>query len=143
MTQLAQYAGVCNHSFMGKLTEPWLEDIRSHCLSLPEVNERASHGAPTFFIRDKRSFATVWMEGHHDVHFPQLWAASVPDFRAFLIEERPEIFFLPAYVTHRGWVGVRLDLDLKFDELADLLDDAYRLIAPPSLVQQMDEAQTS
>ena len=141
--QLARYGGLCKHSTMGKLTEPLLENIRSHCLSLPEVNERASHGAPTFFIRDKHSFATVWMEGHHDVHFPQLWAASVPDFRAFLIEERPEIFFLPAYVTHRGWVGVRLDLDLKFEELADLLDDAYRLIAPPSLVQQMDEAQTS
>ena len=128
---------------MGKQTEPLLENIRSHCLSLPEVNERASHGAPTFFIRDKRSFVTVWMEGHHDVHFPQLWAASVPDFRAFLIEDRAEIFFLPAYVAHRGWVGVRLDLDLKFEELADLLDDAYRLIAPASLVQQMVETQTS
>jgi hypothetical protein len=128
---------------MGKLTEPLLKKIRSHCLSLPEVNERESHGAPTFFIRDKRSFATVWIEGHHDVHFPQLWTASVPDFRAFLIEDRPEIFFLPAYVAHRGWVGVRLDLDLKFDELADLLDDAYRLIAPPSLVKLMDESEIS
>jgi hypothetical protein len=33
---------------------------------------------------------------------------------------------------------VRLDLDLKFDVLADLLDDAYRLIAPPALVQELD-----
>jgi len=141
--QLARKSGVCNHSTMGKLTESLLEEIRLHCLALPEVNERASHGAPTFFIRDKRSFVTVWMEGHHGVNFPQMWAASLPDFRAFLIEERPEIFFLPAYVAHRGWVGVRLDLDLKFEELADLLDDAYRLIAPPSLVHLFDETEIS
>jgi hypothetical protein len=123
---------------MGPDSVELLERIRSHCLSLPEVNERPSHSAPTFFIRDKRSFVTVWMDGHHEVHFAQLWAACVPDFRAYLIEERPEIFFLPAYVAHRGWVGVRLDLDLDFDELTDLLDDAYRLIAPPALVQLLD-----
>jgi hypothetical protein len=124
---------------MVKSSLPLLERIRAHCLSLPEVNERLSHGAPTFFIRDKRSFVTVWMDGHHDVHFAQLWAACVPDFRAHLIEERPEIFFLPAYVAHRGWIGVRLDLDLQFDELADLVEEAYRLIAPPALVRLLDE----
>lgn len=119
-----------------------LQKIRTHCLSLPEVNERPSHGTPTFFICDKRSFVTVWMQGHHDVHFAQLWAACDPDFRALLIEQRPEVFFLPAYVAHRGWVGVRLVLNLGFDELADLLDDAYRRVAPPSLVLLLDEIET-
>jgi hypothetical protein len=125
---------------MGPGSVALLERIRSHCLSLPEVNERPSHSAPTFFVRDKRSFVTVWMDGHHEVPFAQLWAACVPDFRAYLIEERPEIFFLPAYVAHRGWIGVRLDLELDFDELADLLDDAYRLIAPPALVRLLDDS---
>jgi hypothetical protein len=32
-----------------------LERVRRICLALPDTNERASHGAPTFFIRDKRS----------------------------------------------------------------------------------------
>lgn len=120
-----------------------LARIRDHCLSLPHVNERESHGTPTFFIRDKRSFATVWMDGHHAVHFAQLWAACVPDLRAHLIDERPDIFFLPAYVAHRGWIGVRLDLDLEFEELADLLEDAYRLIAPPALVRELDGTEGS
>lgn len=83
------------------------------------------------------------MEGHHEVHFPQLWTASVPDFREHLIGDRPKIFFLPAYVAHREWIGVRLDLDLDFDELVDLLDDAYRLIAPASLIQLLDGNDTS
>jgi predicted DNA-binding protein (MmcQ/YjbR family) len=46
------------------------------------------------------------------------------------MDERPDVYFLPAYVAHRGWIGVRLDLDLAFEEIADLLDTAYELIAP-------------
>src|SRR4029078_13655339 len=41
-----------------------IEGVRELCLALPEVNERLSHGAPTFFIRDKKTFATVW-DKHH------------------------------------------------------------------------------
>jgi hypothetical protein len=117
--------------------EPGLEDnldlIRTHCLSLPHVVERPSHGAPAFFNANKRSFATVWMHGHHAVDFPQLWCACTPDLRSSLMVDRPDIFFLPPYVAHRGWIGVRLDLGLNFDELADLLDAAYELLTPPSL----------
>jgi hypothetical protein len=87
---------------------------------------------PAFFIGNKRSFATVWMDGHHAVHFPQLWCACTFDLRSNLVQDRPDIFFLPPYVAHRGWIGVRLNLDLEFDELADLLDAAYELIAPPT-----------
>ncbi|HEY1222889.1 MAG TPA: MmcQ/YjbR family DNA-binding protein [Acidimicrobiales bacterium] len=111
--------------------------LRSHCLALPEVNERLSHGAPTFFIRDKRSFVTVWQEGHHDVDFAHLWCACDTELRAHLIEERPRQFFLPAYVAHRGWIAVRLDAQVDVPELMDLLDHAYRLVAPASLVKKL------
>lgn len=78
------------------------------------------------------------MDGQHEVPFAQLWAKSDPDFRTYLISERPDVFFFPPYVAHRGWIGIRLDLDLDFNELADLLDDAYRLVAPPRLVQLLE-----
>jgi hypothetical protein len=117
---------------MGTETEDQLEQIRTHCLSLPRVVERLSHGVPAFFIDNKRSFATVWMDGHHAVHVPQLWCACTVDLRSSLMDGRPDIFFLPPYVAHRGWMGVRLDLGLAFDELADVLDTAYELIAPSS-----------
>jgi predicted DNA-binding protein (MmcQ/YjbR family) len=124
---------MCHYSLMEPEAEDCLEQIRTHCLSLPHVVERLSHGAPAFFIASKRSFATVWMHGHHAVDFPQVWCACTPDLRSSLMDKRPDIFFLPAYVAHRVWIGVRLDLGLHFDELADLLDAAYELIAPPSL----------
>jgi hypothetical protein len=40
-----------------------LERVRAICLALPETSERPSHGAPTFFIRGKRSFATMYLDG--------------------------------------------------------------------------------
>jgi len=122
---------------MARPTASLMTAIRSHCLALPEVNERLSHGAPTFFIRDKRSFVTVWLDGHHHVDFAHLWCACDTELRALLIEERPRQFFLPAYVAHRGWIAVRLDSTLDVSELMDLLDLAYRLIAPASLVRQL------
>ena len=50
--------------------------LREICLALPEVTQRASHGVPTWFVRDKKSFAQLWAEGHHSDEFPHLWCAD-------------------------------------------------------------------
>ena len=34
--------------------------VRVICLALPEVAERPSHGAPTWFVQGKRAFVTLW-----------------------------------------------------------------------------------
>ena len=52
-----------------------------------------------------------------------------------LVEGDPERFFVPAYVGHRGWIGVRLDRGLDRDEIAGILEDAYAEVAPPKLVE--------
>lgn len=38
-----------------------------------------------------------------------------------LVEADPERFYVPPYVGHRGWIGVRLDRD----EIVGILEDAY------------------
>ena len=111
-----------------------LAAVRKICLSLPEASERPSHGAPTFFIRDKRSFATVWDSHHGDSRFALICAA--PDgMQTMLVEADPERFYVPAYVGHRGWIGVRLDRGFDRDEIAGILEDAYAEVAPPKLVE--------
>jgi hypothetical protein len=52
--------------------------VRAICLALPEVTERLSHGAPTWFVRDKKAFVTMWAHGHHANDFPHLWCAGPP-----------------------------------------------------------------
>ena len=41
-------------------------EVRAICLALPEVAERPSHGAPTWFVQDKKASVTLWARAHHD-----------------------------------------------------------------------------
>jgi hypothetical protein len=106
-----------------------LEAVRKICLGLPETNERLSHGAPTFFIREKRSFATVWDNHHGDGRFALICAAPA-GMQAALVEADPERFYVPPYVGHRGWIGVYLDVpNVDWDELAALVAESRATIS--------------
>ncbi len=110
--------------------------MRELCLDLPGVTEKLSHGAPTFFVR--KSFLMLWPHGHHDQHFAHLWAAAPAGVQAEVVEAEPERFFKPPYVGARGWIGLRLDARVDWDEVAAVAEDAYRTIAPPKLVTELD-----
>ncbi len=122
------------------IVETLIHAVRSACLRLPEVEERPSHSAPTFFVRGKQSFVSIWADGHHDDSFPHLWVAAQPGLQEDLVATRPEHFFRPPYVGHRGWVGVRMDCGVSESELEDLCEDAYRAVAPSTLTAQLDAA---
>jgi hypothetical protein len=111
-----------------------LERLRAACLALPETSERPSHGAPTFFVRGKRAFLTVMTNHHGDGRFA-VWCAAGDGIQRMLVEADPERFFVPPYVGHRGWLGVRLDRALDWDELAGIVEDAYAEVAPARLVE--------
>jgi predicted DNA-binding protein (MmcQ/YjbR family) len=42
-------------------------------------------------------------------------------------------------VGHRGWLGVYLDVPVDWDEVAELVTDAYRAVAPRRLVAQLED----
>ena len=110
-----------------------LATVREICLELPETSERLSHGAPTFFIREKRSFATVWDNHHGDGRFAIICAAA-EGMQTALVEGDPERFYVPPYVGHRGWIGVRLDRGFDRSEIAGILEDAFAEVAPARLL---------
>lgn len=112
-----------------------LERIRRTCLALPEVSERLSHGAPTFFVRGKRAFVMVLTDHHGDGRFA-IWCAAPDGLQRMLVEADPERFFVPPYVGHRGWLGVRLDRSLDWDELTGIVEDAFAEVAPRALVER-------
>jgi len=115
-----------------------LDGVRKLCLELPEASERPSHGAPTFFVRGKRSFVTVMTNHHGDGRFA-IWCAAGEGVQALLVEADPERFFVPPYVGHRGWLGYRLDRELGSDtywnEVAGIVEDAHAEVAPTRLVE--------
>ena len=104
------------------------ERIRAICLALPGCEERLSHGSPAFFVG--RQFVMLWPDGHHETDFPHLWCAAPPGAQEELTSTEPDRFFRPPYVGHRGWIGVRLDGDVDWDEVARICREAHRVIAP-------------
>jgi len=112
--------------------------LRAICMAFPGVTERLSHGAPTWFIRDKKSFVTLWADGHHEDEFPHLWCAAPPGAQEELVAAAPDRIFRPPYVGGRGWLGVRLDATVDWAEIAELCEDAYRTIAPKRLLAELD-----
>lgn len=105
-----------------------LERLRRICLAFPDTNERLSHGAPSFFVRDKSPFVML-MDNHHGDGRFAIWCAAPDGAQEALVAADPERFFRPPYLGHRGWIGVRLERpDWKI--VAAIVEDAYRRIAP-------------
>jgi hypothetical protein len=118
------------------MTESPLERLRRLSLALPETTERLSHGEPTWFIRGKTTFVT-YADHHHDDRVA-FWCAALPDARNALVNADPERYFVPPYVGHRGWLGVWVDVPVDWDEMAELVVDAYRMVAPKRLLAELD-----
>ena len=107
-------------------------------MALPGVTERLSHGAPAFFVG--KQFMMLWPDGHHDHHFPHLWCAAPAGAQEAIVSTEPERFFRPPYVGGRGWLGVRLDRDADWGEVAAICEEAFRTVAPKNFVTALDHA---
>jgi hypothetical protein len=70
----------------------------------------------------------VLTDHHGDGRFA-IWCAAPAGLQQALVEADPELYFVPPYVGHRGWLGVRLDRGLEDEALAGILEDAYGEIA--------------
>lgn len=114
-----------------------LQGLRTICFAFPEVSERLSHGSPSFFIRGKKTLC-MFVDDHHGDDILGIWCPAFPGVQEELIEQEPDRFFRPPYVGPSGWVGLRLDRDVDWDEVRELLADAYRKVAPKTLVKQLD-----
>lgn len=114
-----------------------LSQLRALCLALPEVTERLSHAEPTWFVRGRKSFVML-ADRHHDDRL-SFWCAAPPGEQGSQVEQRPDSFFVPPYVGGRGWLGVYLDVGPDWSEIAEIVDAAYRVVAPRTLVARLDD----
>jgi hypothetical protein len=108
-----------------------LARLREVCFSLPEVTEKEAWGEPTFRVRDKL-FAMFATDHHHDGNIA-VWCKAAMGLQEVLIDADPERFFKPPYVGPKGWIGIRLDGKVDWDEVHALLAESWRMTAPPKL----------
>lgn len=124
-----------------------LARVREIYMGLPEVEERLSHGSPAWFYKGKRCLG-MFADHHHGVDWVALWVPCLPGVAAGLVESQtvgplPQSlpggegghprFFIPPYVGVKGWVGVRLDAGVDWDEVRGLVEGAWEVVTGKSL----------
>jgi predicted DNA-binding protein (MmcQ/YjbR family) len=113
-----------------------LRQLRKVCLALPEATEKVAWGEPTFRVRDK--IFAMFTDNHHGDGRVSLWCKAPPGVQEVLVGADPRRFYVPPYVGHKGWVGVRLDVKVDWDEVADMVKDSYVMTAPKRLAALLD-----
>ena len=112
-----------------------VERLRRLCLNLPEASEKLSHGEPAWFVGGKQFANTA--DHHHDDRLG-VWCAAPEGAQEMLVKAEPKRFFRPPYVGHRGWLGVYLDVEVDWGEMAIIIERAYRRVAPRRLLGELD-----
>ena len=110
-----------------------LTRVRKLCLSLPETHEVEAWGEPTFRVKNKLFAMYAKADNHHGDGRNAIWCKASRVNQRLMIDAAPDRFFSPPYVGPSGWVGVYLDRKVDWDELMDLLWDAWRMTAPKKL----------
>ena len=122
---------------MARVRKP-LARLRKIIGAWPETDERISHGAPTFW-GGRKTFAS-FQDNHHGDGRTAIWVKSSHEAQADLVASDPDMFFVPPYLGPSGWVGIRVDRDVDWGRIEDLLEEGYRSVAPARALKQLDGA---
>ena len=117
-----------------------LARLRKICLALPEAHEVEAWGEPTFRVRNKLFAMYANADNHHGGGRPSVCCKAAPGNQSVMIRANPERFFVPPYVGPSGWIGIRLDGKPDWNEVAELMRDAHRLIAPKRLLATLADS---
>lgn len=114
-----------------------IDRLRKICLALPEATEQLAWGEPTFRAGGK--MFVMFANNHHNDGRIAAWCNATFAVQDLLVRADPERYFVPPYQGTRGWIGVRLE-DGRADwaEVAAIVEDAYRLVAPKRLLILLD-----
>jgi predicted DNA-binding protein (MmcQ/YjbR family) len=117
------------HPRMYDDADPALGRLREICLALPDTFEKEAWGECTFRVTGGSMFAMT-DNNHHDSGHVAVWVKAPAMVQEILCKSDPKRFFVPPYMGKQGWVGVRIDYKVKWDEVAAILKDGYLLSMP-------------
>jgi predicted DNA-binding protein (MmcQ/YjbR family) len=111
----------------------FIDRVRALCLALPEAFEVEAWEHPTFRVGSGRG--KIFCIAADDGSSMSLKADPIE--REALLEQG-DPFYMPAYVGHKGWIGVQLDDErADWEEVAELIATSYCLIAPKRLAKEV------
>lgn len=116
-----------------------LTRLRGICLALPEAHEVEAWGEPTFRARNKLFAMYASAGNHHGGGRIAVWCKAGPGNQELMVAAEPSRYFVPPYVGPSGWIGIWLDRKPDWAEVAALMRDSFRLVAPKKVLAQLDE----
>jgi hypothetical protein len=120
------------HPRMYDDSNPAIKRLREVCLALPEAFEKEAWGECTFRVTGGSMFAMT-DNNHHGSGHIAVWVKAPAMVQEILVNADAKRFFVPPYMGPKGWVGVRLDYKVNWDEVAGILKDGYLMSAPKRL----------
>jgi predicted DNA-binding protein (MmcQ/YjbR family) len=120
------------HPRMYDDSNPALNRLRELCLALPGTIEKEAWGECTFRVSGGSMFAMTDNNHHRSGHLA-VWVKAPPAIKEVLVRSDGQRFFVPPYMGPKGWVGVRLDYKVNWNELAGIIKDGYLMSAPKRL----------
>ncbi|MDP9794017.1 putative DNA-binding protein (MmcQ/YjbR family) [Catenuloplanes nepalensis] len=126
------------HPIMFDDDDPLLGRVRDLALAFPDAAEKISHGHPAFYTTKVFAYygGSRKVDGEWEQHGRALLILADPDDRDALLDS--DRCFVPAYLGPSGWIGVDLDDDTDWAEIAELLDASYRQTAGKRRVIRLD-----
>jgi hypothetical protein len=119
--------------------DPRLARLAEICEGLPDATREDSGRHAAFRIR-KRTFAYFLDDHRGDEGIVGLVCKAAAGWSEALVESDPDRFYRPAYLHHRGWIGLRLDTgDVDWDEVAEFVTESYLLTAPKRLAAEVEQ----
>lgn len=128
------------HPIMFRDGDPGLAEVRAIALSFPDAHEKVSHGRPGFFVAKMFAMyggATKQSGSMETVPHCVMVKVDEAERTALSQDER---FFYPAYLGPSGWLGLDFTVaEVDWDEVRELVDASYRLIAGKKQLKLLDE----
>lgn len=115
--------------------DPRLVRLTKLCLSLPEAQRELVSSHARFHVRGK-TFAW-YLDDHHGDGIVSVSGKMALDENREAAALDPARYYLPAYMAHRGWIALRLEAKIDWNEVRDLVTESYRLIAPRRLASAL------
>lgn len=140
------YSRTLNEYLSRPYRADWLlEKLGKLALSLPETDQRDSHGSPAWRVGGEKSgkFFAYFNDRHHgEAEIAVLVKTSGQDELNDLIDRDPEIYYKPAYYGASGWVGIILNRPgVDWDHVTEWLERSWRITAPKRLTKLLSVAE--
>ncbi|TAH38199.1 MAG: MmcQ/YjbR family DNA-binding protein [Planctomycetota bacterium] len=111
-----------------------VKKMREICLALPDTKLTMTWGKPHFRVGDKIFAGCGEEDGRSVIGFK-----LEMEHAAALVRDDPRFSRAP-YVGHKGWVSMDASQVQDWDEVAVLVLESYRLIAPKKALARMGGA---